>query len=300
MEEGEGAISIGLSEKKASWDFALWKASRPGEPVWPSPWSNGRPGWHIECSVMASDLFGDKLDVHSGGIDLAFPHHDNEIAQAEAYYGCKQWVNYFLHAGHLHIEGQKMSKSLKNFITIKVRYFFFWFRIYFFSSQKKNKNKKKQDALKDYTPRQIRMLFLLHSWSSILDFKKDSMTEAIAIETTIKNFFANVQAIARENSYDIAVGEQNMSADEKKLFAEINEAQVKVHEAMCDSIDTPTALSALLELIKSTNTYINSHKKHNTAILLKSANFIQRILTVTLSMLFRALVYFDYPRRSLE
>ena len=144
------------------------------------------------------------------------------------------------------------------------------------------------------------MLFLLHSWSSILDFKKDSMTEAIAIETTIKNFFANVQAIARENSYDIAVGEQNMSADEKKLFAEINEAQVKVHEAMCDSIDTPTALSALLELIKSTNTYINSHKKHNTAILLKSANFIQRILTVTLSMLFRALVYFDYPRRSLE
>lgn len=132
-----GALSAGTGRRSAA-DFALWKASKPGEPSWPSPWGPGRPGWHIECSVMASAIFGDNMDIHSGGIDLAFPHHDNEMAQSEvglvfhialrsyltrprqAYHNCPAWVNYFLHTGHLHIEGLKMSKSLKNFITIDV------------------------------------------------------------------------------------------------------------------------------------------------------------------------------------
>ncbi len=120
LKSGEGALSDKKGDKKASEnDFALWKQSKPGEPSWDSPWGRGRPGWHIECSAMASDLFGDNMDIHSGGSDLRFPHHDNELAQAEAHYGCKQWVNYFLHSGHLHIDGLKMSKSLKNFITIR-------------------------------------------------------------------------------------------------------------------------------------------------------------------------------------
>jgi cysteinyl-tRNA synthetase len=103
-------------------DFALWKAAKPGEPTWDSPWGAGRPGWHIECSAMASSIIGSTIDIHTGGEDLRFPHHDNELAQAEAFYhdqGCCQWVNYFLHSGHLGIEGLKMSKSLKNFITIR-------------------------------------------------------------------------------------------------------------------------------------------------------------------------------------
>lgn len=123
VEEGEGALSLSLSpgaQKRRPADFALWKRSKPGEPAWPSPWGAGRPGWHIECSAMAGDAAPGILDIHSGGIDLAFPHHDNELAQSEAQYECRQWVNYFLHSGHLHIEGQKMSKSLKNFITIQV------------------------------------------------------------------------------------------------------------------------------------------------------------------------------------
>lgn len=132
-----GSLSNQLGRRSAA-DFALWKASKPGEPSWPSPWGPGRPGWHIECSVMASAIFGENMDIHSGGVDLAFPHHDNEMAQSEvceasmrsicfsqycfqAYHECKSWVNYFLHTGHLHIEGLKMSKSLKNFITIDVR-----------------------------------------------------------------------------------------------------------------------------------------------------------------------------------
>lgn len=120
MEESEGSLGIKLSGKKSSMDFALWKASKSGEPAWDSPWGPGRPGWHIECSVMASEVLGSRMDIHSGGIDLAFPHHDNELAQSEAYHQCDQWVNYFTHCGHLHVEGQKMSKSLKNFISVQV------------------------------------------------------------------------------------------------------------------------------------------------------------------------------------
>ncbi|KAF9151500.1 hypothetical protein BGX20_005402, partial [Mortierella sp. AD010] len=119
MEESEGSLGIRLSGKKSSMDFALWKASKSGEPAWDSPWGPGRPGWHIECSVMASEVLGSNMDIHSGGIDLAFPHHDNELAQSEAYHQCDQWVNYFTHCGHLHVQGQKMSKSLKNFITVQ-------------------------------------------------------------------------------------------------------------------------------------------------------------------------------------
>ena len=119
LQETEGALSKdNTQEKKNKGDFALWKTSKKDEPFWDSPWGKGRPGWHIECSVMSSSIFGDSLDIHSGGIDLKFPHHDNEIAQTEAHDDSKQWINYFLHTGHLKIEGLKMSKSLKNFKKI--------------------------------------------------------------------------------------------------------------------------------------------------------------------------------------
>ena len=121
LAEGEGDLSADGSEKRSPNDFALWKASKPGEPAWPSPWGEGRPGWHIECSVMASAILGASMDIHSGGYDLKFPHHDNELAQAEAYYDNDVWIRYFLHWGHLTIAGCKMSKSLKNFITIQVQ-----------------------------------------------------------------------------------------------------------------------------------------------------------------------------------
>ncbi|PKK32859.1 putative cysteine--tRNA ligase, mitochondrial, partial [Columba livia] len=109
------------TDKRHSKDFALWKAAKPQELSWTSPWGKGRPGWHIECSTISSAVFGKQLDIHTGGIDLAFPHHENEIAQCEAYHQCEQWGNYFLHSGHLHVKGsqEKMSKSLKNYVTIK-------------------------------------------------------------------------------------------------------------------------------------------------------------------------------------
>ncbi len=105
LAEGEGDLtSDETCEKQNAADFALWKFSKPGEPSWNSPWGLGRPGWHIECSAMAGAIFGSHMDIHSGGIDLKFPHHDNEIAQSEAAFGCNNWVNFFIHNGHLHIQ----------------------------------------------------------------------------------------------------------------------------------------------------------------------------------------------------
>ena len=166
QEEGEGSLSKNLGGKRGAGDFALWKKSKAGEPYWPSPWGEGRPGWHIECSVMASDILGSRMDIHSGGIDLAFPHHDNELAQSEAYFcehgkGEHTWVNYFLHMGHLSISGSKMSKSLKNFQTI-------------------------QDALTtNYTARSMRVVFLMGKWNDGVEISPDMRAQADNWETTI-------------------------------------------------------------------------------------------------------------------
>lgn len=167
LADGEGALSgtVSKSEKRSKADFALWKSSKPGEPSWPSPWGEGRPGWHIECSAMASDKLGSQIDIHSGGIDLAFPHHDNELAQSEAYWLEKgqthshQWVNYFMHMGHLSIQGSKMSKSLKNFTTIR-------------------------EALSrgDWTPRGLRIVFLLGNWHDGIEITEELTKEASAWE----------------------------------------------------------------------------------------------------------------------
>ena len=194
------------ASKKTPQDFALWKAfkiEKPGEPSWDSPWGKGRPGWHIECSVMCSQVLGSKVDIHSGGIDLAFPHHDNEIAQSEAYWdgfvpplpfpsarelitdrccdtpttadGKHQWVNYFLHMGHLSIHGSKMSKSLKNFVSIR-------------------------DALTrgGWTPRGLRVVFLMGGWKDGIEVREGVLAEAKNWETTVAKFFANVKALVAE------------------------------------------------------------------------------------------------------
>ncbi|KAI8988022.1 cysteinyl-tRNA synthetase [Mycotypha africana] len=266
IEDGEGSLGSKLQGKRSPNDFALWKASKPGEPTWDSPWSKGRPGWHIECSVMASAVLGDNIDIHSGGVDLAFPHHDNELAQAEAYYDCQQWINYFLHAGHLHVEGQKMSKSLKNFITIN-------------------------EALKTYTARQLRIFFLLHQWDAKMDFKKSSMQETIQIEQTMKNFFDNVKAIIHKVQKDGSRGATELADGlvthrfrkaESDLLSLLQTKQDAVHAALCDSINTPMAMDEIMSLIGSTNIYMNTAgaKGVNTHLLNKIAKYVTSMLKV--------------------
>ncbi|KZT71709.1 cysteinyl-tRNA synthetase [Daedalea quercina L-15889] len=258
LEEGEGALTATAGKRSAS-DFALWKASKPGEPSWPSPWGPGRPGWHIECSVMASAIFGDKMDIHSGGIDLAFPHHDNEMAQSEAYHNRPTWVNYFIHTGHLHIEGLKMSKSLKNFITI-------------------------DEILQKYSARQLRLAFLTQLWNARVDFSESLMTgEVRNMETTFNNFFTLVKAlITQADTEGARLDGMNRFGDaEHELTNSLHSSQDAFRAALCDSFNTPEALSVLRELVSRTNVYINSRGKDlEVGVVVRVADWVGRMLRV--------------------
>lgn len=215
------------TEKRSKIDFVLWKKAKINEPKYLSKWGKGRPGWHIECSVMATDILGE-LDIHSGGIDLAFPHHENEIVQSQSYLDSQQWVNYFLHTGHLHIQGCKMSKSLKNFITIK-------------------------EMLKDYSSREIRLLFLIHNWNSDMEYSIDSIEYAKKIEQKIINFISTTESKINsgdnlENSFSKLI-----ITEEKEPINYFYDIQSQIHSALCNNIDTQKCINYLLDLINFVN-----------------------------------------------
>ncbi|KAM8938889.1 cysteine--tRNA ligase, cytoplasmic [Pelodytes ibericus] len=237
LQEGEGDLSISadrLNEKQSPNDFALWKTSKPGEPSWESPWGKGRPGWHIECSAMAGSILGESMDIHGGGFDLRFPHHDNELAQSEAFYDNDHWVRYFLHTGHLTIAGCKMSKSLKNFITIK-------------------------DALQRNTARQLRLAFLMHSWKDTLDYSNNTMESAIQYEKFMNEFFLNVKDILRAPT-DITGQFVKWEDPEIDLNNSFYDKKSAIHEALCDNIDTRTVMEEMRSLVSQCNSYIASKK----------------------------------------
>ncbi|EXJ62954.1 cysteinyl-tRNA synthetase [Cladophialophora yegresii CBS 114405] len=248
--DGEGALSqTEAAAKRSDADFALWKASKPGEPSWPSEWGPGRPGWHIECSAMASGKLGSQMDIHSGGIDLAFPHHDNELAQSEAFWANHgQWVNYFLHMGHLSIQGSKMSKSLKNFTTIR-------------------------EALhvrKDWTARSLRIVFLLGNWKDGIEITDDMVTQGRNWEDRVDNFFLNAVE---------AIKELKATSDQKAtLQAALQEAEERVRIALLDSFNTPIAMEAISQLISIYNSTKKSdltpRDHHDVAI------FITRLVNI--------------------
>ncbi|OQE39853.1 hypothetical protein PENCOP_c006G03006 [Penicillium coprophilum] len=222
--EGEGSLASKTTEKRGPSDFALWKSSKPGEPSWSSTWGKGRPGWHIECSAMASARLGNQMDIHSGGIDLAFPHHDNELAQSEAYWHDdhkhEQWVNYFLHMGHLSIQGSKMSKSLKNFTTIR-------------------------EALdrKDWTPRSLRIVFLLGGWKDGVEITDDLVNTGSSWEEKVNNFFLKVKDPSALQS----------TGTNTTFAADLEAAKKAVNDQLCDSFNTPAVMASISELISKFN-----------------------------------------------
>lgn len=225
LAEGEGSLTKKTTDKRSASDFALWKASKPGEPSWESSWGRGRPGWHIECSAMASARLGKQMDIHSGGVDLAFPHHDNELAQSEAYWADghshdAQWVNYFFHMGHLSIQGSKMSKSLKNFTTIR-------------------------EALerKEWTPRSLRIVFLLGGWKDGVEITDDLVSAGSSWEEKVNNFFIKMKDSATLQG----------SGSDDILATALADAQKTVYEHLCDSFNTPGAMYAISELITKYN-----------------------------------------------
>lgn len=241
LQEGEGDLSVGserLKEKKSENDFALWKVSKPGEPSWDSPWGKGRPGWHIECSVMASSVLGKSIDIHTGGYDLKFPHHDNELAQSEAYFGNDNWIRYFLHSGHLTIAGCKMSKSLKNFITI-------------------------QEVLQKVSASQLRLVFLLHAWKDTLDYSENTLELAKSYEKKVNELFLTIKHILRTTPSHGVAAFQKWNEAETKLNEQLSKCQEEVHQALCDNIDTRTVLMSIQDLVVNTNFYIESTRSAN-------------------------------------
>lgn len=268
--DGEGSLANKTTAKRNDADFALWKASKAGEPSWPSPWGEGRPGWHIECSVMASEVLGEKLDIHSGGVDLRFPHHDNELAQSEAYWGSKdQWTNYFLHMGHLSIAGAKMSKSLKNFTTIR-----------------------RALAKEEWTYRSLRIAFLLGAWENGIEVTDEILRTTASFEDKLNNFFyksSDVARVAKENgsvaTYNAAGAGTEEKVEEAKKNAEqarkqVQEATAKaekdVDSAFRDSFNTPAAMRAISDLVSEFN-IIKDVPDDATLVL---ARWITRILTI--------------------
>jgi cysteinyl-tRNA synthetase len=170
IEEMQAGARVEIDEKKENpLDFALWKASKPGEPYWESPWGKGRPGWHIECSVMSQKYLGETFDIHGGGRDLIFPHHENEIAQSEAASG-KPFARYWIHNGFVNINKEKMSKSLGNILTIK-------------------------EILKDWHPEVLRLFFLSHHYRSPVDYSEDSFLEA---RSGLDRFYMTLKSVKDE------------------------------------------------------------------------------------------------------
>jgi len=216
-------------KKKNPADFALWKARKEGEPAWYSPWGWGRPGWHIECSTMAMKYLGETLDIHMGGKDLIFPHHENEVAQAEALTG-KTFARYWLHNEWLTVEGQKMSKSLGNFITVR-------------------------DALEICSPQVLRLLLISAHYRSPIDFNKENINLAKTNFERITNALERLASLMERSdkrSYDEA------------LLNQIIEAKKRFEEAMDDDFNTPVALSAIFDMVKAINIYADKNSDIET------------------------------------
>ena len=225
MQSGHRDIRVtGEEEKEDPADFVLWKPKKEGEPFWNSPWSDGRPGWHIECSVMARKYLGDTIDIHAGGEDLIFPHHENEIAQSEAANGV-QFSRYWMHNAFLNIDGTKMSKSLGNFFTVR-------------------------DILEKYDPQVLRFFMLSAHYRSPLNFSAQLMDSAKAGLERIKNAASNLDYIIANpgtRSENLKDGEDTGLAD---AYAE------KFEAAMDDDCNTADAIAAVFELVRAVNTAV--------------------------------------------
>lgn len=232
IDELEAGARVDVNErKKDPLDFALWKAAKPGEPSWDSPWGEGRPGWHIECSVMALRYLGPAFDIHGGAIDLVFPHHENEMAQSEAATG-KPFAKYWLHAGLLRVDQEKMSKSLGNFVLLK-------------------------DVLSSHPPAAIRLLMLQSHYRSPLDFSAERLDEASRGYERIMTPIRDLEWL-KSNPASSSLPEAPLSELES-LAAAPQKARESFIEAMDDDFNTAGALAAIFDLVRTVNGFLESH-----------------------------------------
>jgi cysteinyl-tRNA synthetase len=232
----KGARIEAGDQKRSPLDFALWKKAKPGEPTWPSPWGSGRPGWHIECSAMSSKFLGLPFDIHGGGMDLQFPHHENEVAQAEAATG-KQFARFWMHIGLLTINGEKMSKSIGNIINVK-------------------------DLLKTWDAEILRMFFAQAHYRSPPDFSEKALTD---IEKGLDRLY---RVKERLEEYAQRASEEKPSPAlltqiEKEFLITITELQEEFEQAMDDDFNTPKAFASLFEFINKSNKFFEQQPGPN-------------------------------------
>ncbi|MCL2408488.1 MAG: cysteine--tRNA ligase [Oscillospiraceae bacterium] len=221
LEDLKAGARVDTSEiKENPTDFALWKGAKPGEPSWDSPWGQGRPGWHIECSAMAKRYLGETIDIHCGGQDLIFPHHENEIAQSEGCNGC-EFVRYWVHNGFISVDNTKMSKSLGNFFTVR-------------------------DAAEAYGYENIRMFMLMSHYRSPLNYSGDILLQAKSALERLKTAKGNLEFIA-------ANGSDELRESEKSFIETLPKYRERFIEAMDDDFNTADAVSVIFELVRESN-----------------------------------------------
>lgn len=251
LEDLEMGARIEVNEqKKHPMDFVLWKAKKPGEPSWVSPWGEGRPGWHIECSVMSTKYLGETIDIHCGGQDLMFPHHENEIAQSEAYSG-KTFSNYWMHNGYININNEKMSKSKNNFFTVR-------------------------EILEDFDGEVLRMFILQAHYRNPINFSRDLIEASANGLERLYNAKENL-----EYHMDLAQS-RALTEEEEKALAGLSKYKDSFIEAMDDDVNTADAIAAIFELVRE----INTHVKPETALeYLQKAHELLMELTGVLGIL---------------
>ena len=212
--------------KKNPADFAVWKAQKPGEPAWESPWGMGRPGWHIECSAMSMTYLGETFDIHGGGKDLLFPHHENEVAQSEGATG-KPYVHYWMHNGFINVDNEKMSKSLGNFFTVR-------------------------DILKEYDAEDVRMFMLSAQYRSPINFSREMIAQA---HSSLSRLYT-----ARDQMTFLLqhAPERELSEEEKAFVQRVQEHVAKFDAAMDDDLNTADAMGAIFELVRDANLNLNA------------------------------------------
>ena len=213
----------GEDQKEDPLDFVLWKPKKEGEPSWPSPWSDGRPGWHIECSVMSKKYLGEEIDIHAGGEDLIFPHHENEIAQSECCNGVP-FARYWLHNAFLNIDNRKMSKSLGNFFTVR-------------------------EIGEKYDLQVLRLFMLSAHYRSPLNFSAELMEASRNSLERIQNAVGNLNHLLTNASAE------ELTEEEKELVSQLSSYEEKFDAAMDDDLNTADALAAIFELVRFANTH---------------------------------------------
>lgn len=222
--EAGARVEVDLT-KRNSTDFVLWKPKKEGEPSWESPWGAGRPGWHIECSAMAKKYLGETIDIHCGGTDLVFPHHENEIAQSEAANG-KQFAKYWMHNGFINVDNKKMSKSLNNFFTVK-------------------------DIVKDYPYEVVRFFMLNAHYRSPVNFSRELMESAANGLKRIQTGIDNLEFLSGKSKLE------TLRADEKILVKGLTMYKEKFETAMEDDFNIADAVASIFELIRMANTELS-------------------------------------------